>query len=164
MCSATENLPLQTSLAGRATLGDKSWARLTIQRTRCLRIRGGTPHIPIWIIWSDVITRVGTPHKILRYFWSRGGGHRTFKLRLSGQIFKLGWGHRTKFYDVWEAGGGGHHTFKLRLSGQIFILGWVHSTKFQGKLGYRSSNIEVVGWSVSRSAGRPVSRSAGSLQ
>ena len=33
---------------------------------------GGTPHIPIKDIWSDVQTRVGTPHKTLRYFRSRG--------------------------------------------------------------------------------------------
>ena len=30
-----------------ATLGDTSWARLTIELIRCLRIRGRTPHIPI---------------------------------------------------------------------------------------------------------------------
>ena len=34
---------------------------------------GGTPHIPIWNIWSNVQTRVGTPHKILRCLRSRGG-------------------------------------------------------------------------------------------
>ena len=31
-----------------------------------LEAEGGTPHIPIWNIWSNVQTRVGTPHKILR--------------------------------------------------------------------------------------------------
>ena len=29
--------------------------------------QGGTPHIPIEVIWSNVQTRVGTPHKILNY-------------------------------------------------------------------------------------------------
>ena len=38
--------------------------------------RGGTPHIPIEVMWSDVQTRVGTPHKALE---------------------QLGWGHRTKY-------------------------------------------------------------------
>ena len=32
----------------------------------------GTPHIPFWEILSDVQTRVGTPHKILRCLRSRG--------------------------------------------------------------------------------------------
>ena len=31
-----------------------------------LQMGGGTPHILIEVIWSDVQTRVGTPHKILR--------------------------------------------------------------------------------------------------
>ena len=57
---------------------------------------------------------------------------------------------------MFEKPRGGHRTFKLWLSGHIFKLGWGHSTKFQWKLGYRSSNIEVVGWSVGRPAGRPV--------
>ena len=30
-------------------------------------------------------------------FEKQRGEHRTFKLRLSGQMFKLGWGHSTKF-------------------------------------------------------------------
>ena len=34
---------------------------------------GGTLYNPIWDIWSDVQTRVGTPHKILRCLRSRGG-------------------------------------------------------------------------------------------
>ena len=76
---------------------------------------GGTPHIPIWdiwseaqngrtphilieVIWTDFQTRVGTPHKDLRCLRSRGGGgHRIFQLRLFGQNFKQGWGHHTKF-------------------------------------------------------------------
>ena len=29
---------------------------------------GGTPHIPIEVIWSDVQTRVGTPHKALEQY------------------------------------------------------------------------------------------------
>ena len=37
-------------------------------------------------------------------------------------MFKLGWGHRTKLYDVLEAEGG-HRTFQLRLFGQMFKLG-----------------------------------------
>ena len=42
---------------------------------------GGTPHIPSERIWSDFQTRVGTPHKILTYFKSKGV-HRTFRLRV----------------------------------------------------------------------------------
>ena len=48
--------------------------RLTTELIRRLRIRGGAPHIPIEVIWSEVQTRVGTPHKILRCFRSIGGG------------------------------------------------------------------------------------------
>ena len=47
----------------------------------------GTPHVPFKVIWSDVQTRVGTPHKVLRCFRSQGG-NRTFHLRLSGKILK----------------------------------------------------------------------------
>ena len=48
---------------------------------------------------------------------------------LSGQMLKLGWGHRTKNSDVCNASGGrGHRTFQLRVSGQIFKLGWGHRT------------------------------------
>ena len=54
-----------TSSAGSATLGDTSWARLTTELIKCLRIRCG--------------------------------GHRTFQFWTFGNIFKLGWGHRTKF-------------------------------------------------------------------
>ena len=65
----------KTSSAGSATLEDTSLARLTSELIICFRIRwGGTPHIPIWDIWSDVQTRVGTPHKILRCLRSRRGG------------------------------------------------------------------------------------------
>ena len=32
----------------------------------------GTPHITIEVIWSDVQTRVGTPHKI-EFFLEKGG-------------------------------------------------------------------------------------------
>ena len=53
-------------------------------------------YIPIEGFWSYVQTRVGTAHKILRCLKSRGG-HRTFKIRVFGLLFKLGWGHRTKF-------------------------------------------------------------------
>ena len=58
------------------------------------------PRSSVLLFWaslnSDVQTRVGTPHKILRCLRSRGG-HRIFQLRLSTQMFKLGWGHRTNF-------------------------------------------------------------------
>ena len=40
---------------------------------------GGTPHIPIEGIWSDIQARVGTPHKILKC-WKIRGGHRTYHL------------------------------------------------------------------------------------
>ena len=87
---------IRTSSAGSATLGDTSWARLTTKLTRCLRIGTGTPHISIWNIWSDVQTRVVTPHKFSNTSKAEGGwgGHRTFQLRLSCQMINLGWGHR----------------------------------------------------------------------
>ena len=71
-------------------------------------------YIPIEGFWSYVQTRVGTPHKILRCLKSRGG-HHTAQLRVSGQMFKLGWGHRTKFQEEklsWEC-----HTrgYKLKI-------------------------------------------------
>ena len=43
-----------------------------------------------------------------------GGGHRTFPLRLSGQKFKLGWGHCTNFENNW----GGD-------TAQLLRCGWV---------------------------------------
>ena len=44
-----------------------------------VQTRVGTPHISIKVVWSDVHTRVGTLHKILRCLRSRGGkGHRTY--------------------------------------------------------------------------------------
>ena len=68
------SIKILTSLARSATLGDTSLARLTTELTRCLRIgggwgtphkiqryfqnRGGTLHIPIEVIRSDVQTRV----------------------------------------------------------------------------------------------------------
>ena len=48
----------------------------TAQNFKIFPKQGGTPHIPIQVIWSDVQTRVGTPHKALE---------------------QLGWGHRTKY-------------------------------------------------------------------
>ena len=61
---------------------------------------GGTPHIPIEVIWSDVQTRVGTPHKILRCLRSRGGGtpHIPIEVRVGTPhkvLEQFGWGHRT---------------------------------------------------------------------
>ena len=40
---------------------------------RCSQSRGGTPHIPIEGIWSDIQARVGTLHKIPRRLRSRRG-------------------------------------------------------------------------------------------
>ena len=80
------------------SLGENTRWSLSVAKVLCTLILahcGGTPHIPILDILSDGQTRVGTPHRILRCFRSIGGGHRTFQLRLSCQIFKLGWGHRT---------------------------------------------------------------------
>ena len=56
----------QTSSAGSATLGDTSWATLTTELIRCLGISGGYPHSNLGYL-ADVQTRVGTPHKILRF-------------------------------------------------------------------------------------------------
>ena len=55
----------------------------------------------------------------------RGGEHRTFQLRLSGQMFKLGWGHRTKFQNNW---GGDTVYCRLHFQGQLFL----GSLKFLG--------------------------------
>ena len=49
---------------------------------------GGTPHIRNRGIWLNVQIRVGTPHKILKCLRNKGGGHRTFHLRVSCQMFK----------------------------------------------------------------------------
>ena len=55
----------RTSLAGSATLGDASWARLTTELIRWLRVSIGC-------IWSDIQTWVGTPHNWVTqiYIWS----------------------------------------------------------------------------------------------
>ena len=70
---------------------------------------GGTPHIPNWDIWSDLQTRVGTPHKILRCLRGIGVGttHIPIKVIWSNvqtrvgtphkALEQLGWGQRTKF-------------------------------------------------------------------
>ena len=65
---------MKTSLAGSATLGDTSQARLTNELIRCFRIK-----------------------------W---GGHRTFQFGTSGQMFKLGRGHRTKLKNTSKTEGG----------------------------------------------------------
>ena len=86
---------------------------------------GGTPHIPIEGIWSDIQARVGTPHKILTCLRSKGGGHRTFQLRENIDVHqRVGTPHMNMCL------GGGHRTFQLRGSSQIFNLGWGHHTKF----------------------------------
>ena len=38
-----------------------------------MKQRGGTPHITIEVIWSNVQTRVGTPHKVLEHVEEPGG-------------------------------------------------------------------------------------------
>ena len=50
-------------------------------------IWGGTPHIPIEGIWSDIQARVGTPHKILRCLRSKGGG--TPHIPIEGKMTKI---------------------------------------------------------------------------
>ena len=65
-----------------------------------------------------------------------GWGHRTFQLRLYGQMFKLGWGHRT---------------FHLRVSGDIFnqenpygwVGGWMGGWFFQEIIPLRGSILQV---------------------
>ena len=63
-------------------------------------------YIPIEGFWSYVQTRVGTPHNILRCLRNRAGGHRTFHLRVSGQMFKqVGTPHIKKSKNTSAAGG-----------------------------------------------------------
>ena len=68
---------------------------------------GGTSYIQIKCIWSDVLDGVGTPHKILRQMlkqgWGHrkmlgvlGGGNRTFKEWISGQMARF---HKVGRYD-----------------------------------------------------------------
>ena len=55
---------------------------------------------------DHVIAEINTSDKqdepVTSVVGDKGGGHRTFQvsMSISGQIFKLGWGHRTKFKDV----------------------------------------------------------------
>ena len=55
---------------------------------------GGTPHIPIEVVWSDVQTRVGTPHKtsVQENPYGRWAGGRFFQeiLPLRGSILQAG--------------------------------------------------------------------------
>ena len=79
------NKTCPTSLARSATLRDTSLARLTNGLIRCLRIRWGG-------------------HRKMNFrMLEKQGGQRTFQLRVSGKIFKLGWGHHTKFWG-WVGG------------------------------------------------------------
>ena len=76
---------------------------------------GGTPHIPIEGIWSDIQSSVrgDTAQNSKMLEKQGGGGHRTFKYRISGQMFNLGWGHRTQISKILRLRGG---TFQLRWS------------------------------------------------
>ena len=42
-------------------------------------------------------------------FENQARGHRSFLFGASGQIFKLGWGHRTKLKDISKTEGGTPH-------------------------------------------------------
>ena len=56
------------------------------------RERGGAPHVPIEVIWADIQTRVlGWGHCIIFVdaLGPGGWGHRTFYLRVPGQMSKL---------------------------------------------------------------------------
>ena len=97
------------------------WGHRTKYSYVCKAGRGGTPHIPIEGIWSDIQSRVGrsrrgtphipvegknpvrgvgTPH--IKYKYYRGGGHRTY------YVYNHVWGgHRT--YFVLLQGGGAPH-------------------------------------------------------
>ena len=68
--------------------------------------RVGTPHITynprLGTPHATFVRRAGTTHSIFKQ--DVRGGHRTFNLMISSQMFLLGWGHRTNFRD--NIGGG----------------------------------------------------------
>ena len=88
---------------------------------------GGTPHISIWVIWSDVQTWVGTPHKILRCLSSKGGGtlHILFEgIWLDIQI-RVGTPHtiqRTILFELF------YNYFWIFLCFRWVVVGWVGGT------------------------------------
>ena len=58
----------------------------TAQNSRMFeKQEGGTPHIPIEVIWSEVQTRMGTLHKLRE---------------------QMGWGHRTTMKEQIQEPGG----------------------------------------------------------
>ena len=104
----------------------------------------GTPHNPIRDIWSDVQTRVGTPHKILRCLRSRGGRgtpHIPNEVMWSDvqtrvgtphkALEQLGWGHRTKYLFK-----------KIHMVGG-WLGGWLGGRFFQDIIPLRGSILQA---------------------
>ena len=67
---------------------------------------GGTPHIPIEYILSNLYIRVGTLQKILRYLRSRGG---TPHIPIDG-ISELGWDTAQDYKMFLKQGGDTAHS------------------------------------------------------
>ena len=95
--------------------------------------KGGAPHVPIEVIWADIQTRVGTPHKLGKCLRSGGGGteHSIQVIWQDILTRALGWGHCIIFVDALGPGGWGHRTFYLRVPGQMFKLrrGYIKNSK-----------------------------------
>ena len=110
------------------------------------KTEGGTPHIPIWNNWSDVLTRVGILHKIQIYFQNRRGTpHIPIEVIRSDVQTRVGTQH--KILRCFRSRGGVHRTFHLSVS---VILVNKTPNKFQLP---SQSKIHMVGWPAGRPGG-----------
>ena len=81
-----------------------------------------------------------------KMFEKQRGGHRTFQLRLSGQMFKLGWGHRTILKEEKLRWSGGRPACRFRqkiipLRGSILQAGTFQNLSLAENLA--SSNLQM---------------------
>ena len=107
------------------------WGHRTKYSDVCKAGMRGTPHIPIDGIWSDIQSRVGTPHKILRCLRSRGGEsplgtpHIPIEGIWSDIHSRVGTPH--KILRCLRSRGGGHRTYHMykEMQDRRVMAGWL---------------------------------------